>query len=157
VATVIANRLVNRMGIVHPFELAEEEGTSLDQVAAAFVVASELLGLDEIWAALDSARMPEEARLALFDRAAMALRSHMADLLRARGSTISPATAIGDLKRSIGTLERQVDQLLAEDTRDHAERIAHDLTAIGAPDKHARMVARLFAMDGAIGLACLAR
>ncbi|MGV3554687.1 MAG: NAD-glutamate dehydrogenase domain-containing protein [Croceibacterium sp.] len=157
VATVVANRLVNRMGIVHPFELAEEEGTSLDQVAAAFVVASELLGLGDLWAALDSARMPEEARLALFDGAAMALRSHMADLLRARGSTISPAAAIGDLKRSIATLERQVDQLLAEDTRDHAERIAHELTAIGAPDKHARMVARLFAMDGAIGLACLAR
>src|SRR5690606_18067155 len=116
-----------------------------------------LLGLDEIWAALDSARMPEEARLALFDRAAMALRSHMADLLRARGSSISPAAAIADLKGPIAALERQVDELLAEDTRDHAERIAQELTEIGAPEKHARMVARLFAMDGAIGLACLAR
>jgi len=157
VATVVANRIVNRMGLVHPFELAEEEGTSLDQVAAAFVAASELLGLDEVWAALDSARMPEVARLALFERAALALRSHMADLLRARGSTISPAAAIADLRRSIATLEHQVDELLADDTRDHAERIAHELTEVGAPEKHARMVARLFAMDGAIGLACLAR
>jgi glutamate dehydrogenase len=157
VGTIIANRMVNRMGLVHPFELAEEEGTSLDQVAAAFVAASELLGLEEIWAALDTARMPEGARLALFERAALALRSHMADLLRARGSTISPAAAIADLRSSIATLERQVDELLAEDTREHAERIVDELAALGAPERHARMVARLFATDGAIGLACLSR
>ena len=157
VATVVANRMVNRMGLVHPFELAEEEGTSFDQVAAAFVAASELLGLDEVWAALDSARMPEAARLAMFDRVAMALRSHMADLLRARGATISPTAAIADLRKDIAVLGRHVDDLLAEDTRDHAERIADELAELGAPEKHARMVARLFAMDGAIGLSCLAR
>ncbi len=38
VATVVANKIVNRMGLVHPFELAEEEGASLARVAAAFVV-----------------------------------------------------------------------------------------------------------------------
>ena len=35
--------------------------------------------------------MPEKARLVLFEQAALALRSHMADLLRARGSELAPA------------------------------------------------------------------
>src|SRR5690606_23682695 len=37
IATKLANRIINRMGVVHPFELVEEEGCSLADVAAAFV------------------------------------------------------------------------------------------------------------------------
>ena len=37
IATDLANRIVNRMGMVHPFELAEEEGVGLNEVASAFV------------------------------------------------------------------------------------------------------------------------
>ena len=39
IATALANRIVNRMGMVHPFELAEEEGVGLHEVASAFVTA----------------------------------------------------------------------------------------------------------------------
>ena len=37
IATSLANRMVNRLGMVHAFELAEEEGVGLAEVAAAFV------------------------------------------------------------------------------------------------------------------------
>jgi glutamate dehydrogenase len=157
IATVVANKVVNRMGLVHPFELAEEEGASLDQVCSAFVSASALLGLDEVWHALDTGRMPETARLVLFEQTALALRSHMADLLRAGGGLAPPSTFIAELASAVGQLGRQVDDLLETEARDHAERIAVELTAMGAPAKPARMVARLFAMDGAIGLAHLAK
>src|SRR5690606_29027706 len=46
IATAIANKIVNRMGMVHPFELADEEGAGIERVAAAFVGASRLLGMD---------------------------------------------------------------------------------------------------------------
>jgi glutamate dehydrogenase len=70
IATKLANRIVNRLGPVHPFELAEEEGMTLAQVAAAFVAAERLLGLAETWAMLDTAAMPEALRLSLFERTA---------------------------------------------------------------------------------------
>ena len=54
-------------------------------VAAAFIGAGELLGMDQLWQAIDAAKMPEAARLLLFEQAASGLRSHMADWLRARG------------------------------------------------------------------------
>ena len=156
-ATVVANRIVNRMGLVHPFELAEEEGASLDQVASAFVSASALLGLDDIWLELDETEMPEKARLKLFDQAALALRSHMADLLRAGGCVCPPSQSIEELRGGVSEVARQVDDLLAQEARDHAEAIARDLIDSGAPPKVAQHVATLFALDGAIGLARLSR
>jgi len=157
VATVVANKIVNRMGFVHPFELAEEEGASLDQVASAFVSATALLGLDAVWRALDDARMPEQARLMLFDQAAQTLRSHMADLLRAGGCEVPPSQLVAELAPGVAVLGERVDDLLADEARDHARRIAVQLAEKGAPEKYAEMIARLFAMDGAIGLARLAR
>jgi len=157
VATVVANKVVNRMGLVHPFELAEEEGASLDQVCSAFVSARALLGLDQVWRELDTAKMPETARITLFEQAALALRSHMADLLRAGGALVAPSQAIADLKAGVVELDAHVDELLQDETRDHARRIVLELAEMGAPARAARMVARLFEMDGAIGLAALAR
>ncbi len=157
VATVVANGIVNRMGLVHPFELAEEEGASLGQVAAAFVSACDLLGMDAIWAAIDATAMPELARLMLFEQAASALRGHMADLLRAGGGVVMPSRFITEIAGSVGELNAHVDDLLAEEARGHAAAIAADLLAAGAPHELAAMVANLFAVDGAIGLARLAK
>jgi glutamate dehydrogenase len=157
VATVIANRIVNRMGLVHPFELAEEEGAGLDRVAAAFVSACELLGLERLWEAIDAAKMPEVARLMLFDQAASALRGHMADLLRSSGTQLSPSRLIGEISGEVSELVDHVDDLLAAEARGHASAIATGLLAAGAPEGLAKMVARLFAVDGAFGLARLSR
>jgi glutamate dehydrogenase len=157
VATVIANKIVNRMGMVHPFELAEEEGAGLDRVAAAFVEACHLFGLDAIWQAIETAKMPETARIQLFERAASALRGHMADLLRAGAATESPSRLLAEVGPAVAELVDHVDDLLADEARGHAEGIVADLLETGAPPKIAAMVANLFAVDGAIGLARLAR
>ncbi|HEU4651305.1 MAG TPA: NAD-glutamate dehydrogenase domain-containing protein, partial [Croceibacterium sp.] len=157
VATVIANKIVNRMGMVHPFELAEEEGAGLDRVAGAFVGACKLLGTDAIWQAIETSAMPEAARLQLFERTASAMRAHMADLLRAGGAIHGPALLVGEVSGGVSELVDHVDDLLADEARGHAQAIAADLVAAGAPAKVAAMVANLFAIDGSIGLARLAR
>ncbi|MBA3897720.1 MAG: NAD-glutamate dehydrogenase, partial [Sphingomonadaceae bacterium] len=82
VATKIANRLVNRLGLIHPFELAEEEGASMGDVAQAFVVVERLYGLDALWSAIDAAELTEVARLTLLDQIALETRAQMADLIR---------------------------------------------------------------------------
>ena len=157
VGTVVANRMVNRMGLIHPFELAEEEGAGLDQIGAAFVAACELLGMDAIWNGIDAAEMPEAGRILLFDQAAVALRGHMADLLRAGHTSESPSDLVDQVSGGVIDLVAHVDELLAEEARDHTAAIADGLTQAGAPAKLAAMVANLFALDGAIGLASLSR
>jgi glutamate dehydrogenase len=152
VATVVANQIVNRMGMVHPFELAEEEGAGLDRVAGAFVGACRLLGVEAIWQAIETAAMPETARLQLFERTASAMRGHMADLLRAGGALQGPAQLVGEVSAGVAELMDHVDDLLADEARGHSQAIAADLIAAGAPPKIAAMVANLFAVDGSIGL-----
>ncbi|HWU74333.1 MAG TPA: NAD-glutamate dehydrogenase domain-containing protein, partial [Sphingomonas sp.] len=82
IATKLANRVVNRLGVLHPFELAEEEGAAMADIAAMFVVVERLYDLDKLWAEIERAPMPETGRLALFDEVAAAVRSQIADLLR---------------------------------------------------------------------------
>ena len=52
VATKMANRVVNRLGLAAPFELAEEEGASLAQVAAAYFAVDAIFGLEPLFAAI---------------------------------------------------------------------------------------------------------
>ena len=49
IATVVANDLVNRMGIVFPFQLSEETGTARRRVIAAYWTAREVAGADARW------------------------------------------------------------------------------------------------------------
>jgi glutamate dehydrogenase len=60
IATKVANRIVNRLGIVAPFSLVEEEGSSFGQMAIAFVAAERLFGMADLWRSLDSEEMPEQ-------------------------------------------------------------------------------------------------
>jgi glutamate dehydrogenase len=155
VATKLANRMINRLGVIHPFELAEEEGATLGQVAAAFTLADRLFGLEALWDGIEQAAMPETARLALFDKSAHAVRGHMADLLRVGAGRLAPATLLEQLG-DIGTLARDTRDLLGESGRAHSGRISAGLVADGAPEAQAAAVAHLYDLDGAVGIAVLA-
>jgi glutamate dehydrogenase len=157
VATVTANRVVNRLGLIHPFELAEEEGVSLAEIGCAFTSAADLLGMEALWDAIDRAAMPEQARLLLFDQAALALRGHMADFLRSGGCKAGPSGLGKALAPIVADLAANAERLLGHEVRAQADAIEARLVQVGAPRRLAEAVARLFAEDGAIGLATLAR
>ncbi len=155
VATRLANRIVNRLGILHPFELAEEEGAALSDIAGAFVVAERLFALPELWARVETGAMPEAARVALFDEIAGATRSHLADLLRVTVPGASPAAVEARLAGGVGRLAARTGELLLSETRAHGGRIGAALERLGAPTSLAGAAVRLFELDGAIGLADL--
>jgi glutamate dehydrogenase len=157
IATKLANRMVNRLGLIHPFELVEEEGATLAQVAAAFVAVEHLLGMTAIWSAIEHAAMPETARIQLFERAAAAMVNHMADLLRISAGTTAPATVIAELGGGVQDLSHSSDRLLSDDGRAGSTRMAREFIAAGAPEQLAAKVAHLFDLDGTIGLARLAQ
>jgi glutamate dehydrogenase len=157
IATRLANRMVNRIGIIHPFELAEEEGATLAQTGAAFAAAEQLFGMKAIWAAIETAPMGEQARLLLFRRAAEALRSQMADLLRAGAGNMAPSKVVAELAPGVRELSQAAAELLAGEARAQSGKTLAALLETGAPEREALMVAHLFDLDGAIGLARLAR
>ncbi|MBP2277546.1 MULTISPECIES: NAD-glutamate dehydrogenase [Sphingomonas] len=155
VATKLANRIVNRMGVLYPFELAEEEGAAMSDIAAMFVVAERLFDLPALWREIETAAMPENARIALFDEVAVATRSQIADLLRVTRSGTGPGAALARLQKGIAQLDKQTKALLLEEASAQSARIATTLETAGAPKKLVQKVVRLFELDGAVGLADL--
>ena len=157
VATKLANRMVNRIGMIHPFELVEEEGASLAQVAAAFVAAERLFAMKQVWHRLENAPMPEAARILTLRRAAAALRIHMADLLRAGSGSEVPSKLVAELETGVGQLSNATEKLLGNEARLQSGRLREELIAAGAPEESAAMVAHLADLDGSVGLARLAK
>ncbi len=155
VATKTANRLINRLGLIHPFELAEEEGASLGDIAASFVIVERLYKLRPLWDAIDIAEITEGARLMLFEQVAMEARAQMADLLRNSVVGRSVGDTIAALTPGVSRLAAQLDGLLQDEARAQASDFARRLGEAGAPAKLVDRVVRLAEMDGAIGLAAL--
>ncbi len=157
IATKLANRMVNRLGLIHPFELVEEEGASLAQVTAAFVAAERLLGMGGVWEAIETSAMPERARILLFDRAAATMVTHMADLLRVESGSSQPGQMVADLRAGVRELSQATGRLLAAEAKAQSARLRADFAAAGAPDAVGAQVAHLVDIDGVMGLAALSR
>ncbi|QNA86283.1 NAD-glutamate dehydrogenase [Sphingomonas sp. So64.6b] len=155
VATKLANRIINRMGVLYPFELAEEEGAAMSDIAAMFVVAERLFDLPALWKEIETAVMPEIARIALFDEVAVATRAQIADLLRITHPGTGPGEVLARIAKGIGQLDKQHKSLLRDEANAQSARIAGRLEEAGAPRKLVQKVVRLFELDGAVGLADL--
>jgi glutamate dehydrogenase len=156
IATKVANKMINRLGMLLPFELAEEEGCSLGNVAGAFVVADRLLGVSALWQAIDEGTMAEDCRLALYGEVATEMRAQMADILRHSVAGRSVADALLAYDPYIKELSKNRARLLPNEARIQTEAFGQRLLAKGAPEKIANDIVRLAQLDGATGLAALA-
>ncbi|MFU7526975.1 NAD-glutamate dehydrogenase [Qipengyuania sp. ASV99] len=156
VATDLSNRIVNRLGLIHAFELPEEEGVGLADVAAAFVVVERLFGLKALWADIDARSMNETARLALLDRLAAAVGNLMSDVLRTAAGRVEPGAMIAALQGGVSTLTKARGELISGDTVERSGTLRAQFIEQGSPQDLAYRVADLFDYDGSIGLAQLA-
>src|SRR5690606_19645941 len=112
IATRIANRFVNRLGVTAPFALTEEEGASLAQAAAAFVACERLFDMRALWRQLDEIPLSEPVRVELFDEASRGLQLHIADMLRCVPATMKLQEIVETLAPGIDKLYARVDDLL---------------------------------------------
>jgi glutamate dehydrogenase len=155
IATKIANRFVNRLGIIAPFSLTEEEGASFGQAAAAFVAAERLFGMDELWSALDAADVPEQVRLVLFHQASIGLQFHIADLMRSTSPDLNPGEIVNRLRPGIDKLDAALQDLLRAEPRAEAHSQRAQLEGMGAPAELANRIVRLYELNAGVGLAVL--
>jgi glutamate dehydrogenase len=157
IATKIANRFVNRLGITPLFSLTEEEGASFGQAAASFVAAERLFDMDALWRELDTVEMPEKVRLELFDQASQGLQFHIADLLRSTSGSTKIDEMVDTLRPGLDQLNGVLDELLRDEARAQGAGHRARLTALGAPVHLADRIVRLFELNGAVGIAALAQ
>jgi glutamate dehydrogenase len=155
IATKVANRFVNRLGIVAPFALIEQEGASLGHAASAFVAAERLFDMATLWDQLDTIDVDEQIRLELFEQASRALQLHIADLLRATGPDMQPGEIVLRLRPGLEKLSAGLEGLLRPEPRAQSAAQRAQLVKLGAPAEVADAVVRLAELHGALGLANL--
>ncbi|HWI86017.1 MAG TPA: NAD-glutamate dehydrogenase domain-containing protein [Sphingomonas sp.] len=156
IATKMANRLVNRLGLIAPFELAEEEGAALAQVAAGYFVVDAIFGLESLFEAIEQAAMPETTRLTLLTAAGIAAELHVADAMRVSTHEIAPSDLVARLAPGVARLEASLDMLLKQEARAGAAALRAQLSAGGADEGVVNRIVRLHELDGAIATAGLA-
>jgi glutamate dehydrogenase len=155
IATKVANRLVNRLGPGVAFDLTEEEGASLQQVIAAFLVAERLLDLDKLWDEIEHDSLPETVRLELFTIAAANVSSHLSDILRAGGGETKVDKLCALLEPGARKISAAATKLIRSEVRNEAAARRDRLIALGASDDIVRLLVRLFELDGVFGIAAL--
>ena len=155
IATELANRIINRLGLIHPYEMVEEEGCSLADMASAFVVADRIFGVKALWQDIDAAEMPEKGRIELLGLIAKAMRAQMASIVRIMAPGFAPGEAVAALREGVERLSGEVDAILTEILLARAAAMEDDLELLGVPGDLAQRVSMMFKMDGALGLANL--
>jgi glutamate dehydrogenase len=156
IGTKVANRLVNRLGPGIAFDMTEEEGASLKQVVAAFLVAERLLDLDKLWEEIEEAELPETVRIELFSIAAASIRSHLSDVLRAAGGEVRISSLCEMLEPGVRKISAAAAKLIRSEVRNEAAARRDRLLALGASDEIVRGLVRLYELDGVFGIAALA-
>lgn len=155
VATKLCNELLNRAGLTAPFELAEELGVGLADVARAFVAARELFGFAALWHAIDTADVPAAAALSLHRDTQSVLRTQMADLIRLSDGR-NASSLVAGIAPGLAALGRALDTVVKAEVRGQLDRMAARLSESGAPPAVAQALLQIEALDGAVGIALLA-
>lgn len=156
IGTKVANRLVNRLGPGIAFDMTEEEGASLKQVVAVFLVAERLLDLDKLWTEIEQAKLPETVRIELFSIAAASIRSHLSDVLRAAGGEMRISVLCKMLEPGVRKISAAAAKLIRAEVRNEAAARRDRLLALGASEEIVRGLVRLYELDGVFGIAALA-
>jgi len=154
VGTGLANEIVNQGGIALAFQLAEEDGATLAEVAAAFLAARHIFDLDALWAGLD-ALPASDLQVRLNTHAAEGLRLQMSDILRTFAG-VALSEIVATIRLGVGRIEADLDRILRAEPRAALLRLKDQLEALGSPPAIVAALLRLHALDGAVATAHLA-
>lgn len=144
VATILANEIINRVGITFLFEVSEQGDTTAGRVAAAYVIARELHRLPELWRQVEALDNHVQASVQ-YEMLAQAGRLATATtqwLLGTRGGS-SIGERLNRFASPAASLADQLDEALSSSDRLQVEAATVELTERGVPQALAARVARL--------------
>ncbi len=156
IATKIANRVVNRIGFVMPFELSEEEAVGLSHVAIAYLAADAIFELEALWQEIEEADIGELERLRLFNMAQANLRLPMADLIRVSNASTMPSKIAEELGPGVKRLNAAMDELLKDESQRVSEAMRQQLADIDVDPALVGRIIRIAELKGTVSTSALA-
>lgn len=156
ISTKIANRVVNRIGFVMPFELCEEEGVGLDHIAIAYFTAETLFDLEPLWEAIEQATISEIDKLRLFSMAQANLRLTMADLIRVGDATTMPSALVRDLGPGVQRVNEAMDEVIKDEEQHVSDGMRQTLADIDVDPGLVDRIVRISELKGIVRTSSLA-
>ncbi|GAA1469195.1 NAD-glutamate dehydrogenase [Nocardiopsis exhalans] len=139
----VTNQMVNRSGITYAFRLNEELGSSAADIARAYLVTQEVLGLPKFWGEieeLDHEISVDSQLLLLLEIRKLAERSARW-LLRNRTFPFDLSSEIGFFAEGVGEVLPQLHELLRGRDREAFEERRDRYTSLGVPAGLAERIA----------------
>lgn len=155
IATVIANEIINHLGLTFIHEVHEKTGMPADDIARAYIIAREVFGIDGLWqeiAALDN-KVAADVQALMLVECGRLLKSAAVWFLRERSRPLNIereieafSKGIRDQAAGLGSVLSAADQqLLSDETA--------DLTARQVPEDLAVRIAGLALLSPACDIA----
>lgn len=145
IATVVANDVINRVGITFVYEACELTGASPANVTKAYVVAREVLQMRPLWSAIEKLddRLIAPVQASMLIDCGRAITSFTMWLLHSYGSTLEIAAGIEDFESGVHWLMTSLRDILPEQEREELTTRSRQRQEKGAPVELADRVALL--------------
>ncbi|MET9710844.1 NAD-glutamate dehydrogenase [Nocardiopsis alba] len=139
----VTNQMVNRSGITYAFRLNEELGSSAADIARAYLVVQEVLGLRDLWGEIEALdhRISVDSQLVLLLEIRKLAERSARWLLRNRTFPLDLGTEIGFFAQGVGEVLPQLVDLLRGRDREAFEERRDRYTEMGVPAELAERVA----------------
>lgn len=155
IATQIANGMVNTVGITFADRLSQMSGSAAAEVAASYVIARDVFGVEQLWRDIEALDNQVEAALQ---------QQMMADLirmvrratywfLRHQRPSMDVAGAVSQFRPAVQQISSQLQSLLNGEPLERWQQKHNDLVGAGVPTELATVVAgadSLYALLGVI-------
>ncbi|RXF73386.1 NAD-glutamate dehydrogenase [Hansschlegelia zhihuaiae] len=151
IATVAANAVINRGGPALVVRLADQTGASPDRIAAAFAVARDAFGFDELNAEIDAldAKIPGALQLDLYAAVRDLMIHRMVWFLRNVDFSAGLERVIERFRPPIMEIRDGLDAALGEEVATRRAARAEEFVKAGLPEGLAFKLSALLALEGA--------
>ena len=154
ITTAVTNSLVNRMGPSFVLRACAESGASAADVARAYSIAREILGMREVWGELEALdnRVPSRAQYVAYADTARLLRHVTLWLLRHRRSALSVDQSVRELSAPMQALRSAIPAALAGAAAARHRAAIAELSEAGLPAALCATLAELRVLDNALDI-----
>jgi glutamate dehydrogenase len=148
IATVVANQMVDRVGMTAGFRLEEETGAPAQLIARGYAVARDVFGMPQFWAEVEGLDnlVPAQVQTAMLIEGRKLVERATRWLLRAKPTSIEIADLVARYTPGAQLLATAVPAVLDADDRAAYDQRQSELLAAGVPQALADRVAGMAAL-----------
>ncbi len=157
IATVVTNSIVNRAGITFFFDIAEDLGVSVRDIASAYTLARDVFSLRDAWKQIElSTHVNVATQVEMFASIANFLEASTRWILRNLPLPLDIETAANEIMPGVAEIEKNASKLHSETTRQASQKVFTALKDQGVAPALAEKIASLEMLASAFDIIAIA-